>query len=85
MNVLIYKRFLVEFRLIALALVLPGSYIHVVLVIPLGLSFRSLALLAEMTSAGLIPVESVLGHELADIEEVNESESLLEFLVELIL
>ena len=62
MNILVYKRLLVEFRLVALSLVFPSGDIHEVLVVPLGLPFRSLAFLAEMTSAGIAPVLGILGH-----------------------
>ena len=48
---LVLERLLVEFRLLILTLVLPGGHIHVVGVIPLGLSFLGLALNTEMTSA----------------------------------
>ena len=73
-----------EFRLNVLALVLPSSYIHIVLVITLSLTLFSLHLLTEVTSARLVSVESVVSHELADFEEVNKAESLLELLVEMI-
>ncbi len=38
-----------------------------------------------MTTAGLVPVQGVTGHELANLEEVLKPEGLLKLLVELIL
>ena len=72
-----------EFRLGTLALVLPGSNVHVVGVVPLCLAFLGLALDTEMTAARLVAVECVISHQHADFEEVFQTESLLEFLVEL--
>ena len=73
-----------EFRLDAFALVFPGTHVHEVLVITLGLAFLGLHFLAEVTAAGFLAVKGVAGHQLADVEEVDQTERLLEFLVELL-
>ena len=74
-----------EFRFLTFSLVLPGSYIHIVLIITFSLAFRCLAFLTEVTSAGFVTVKSVLSHKFTYIEEIFKSESFLEFLVEFIL
>ena len=82
---LVLEGFLVEFRLFVLSLVFPSGDIHVIGVIPLGLTFLCLAFNAEMTAAGLVPVEGVTGHQLSDLEEVLKPQRFLKFLVELVL
>ena len=72
-----------KLRLLAFSLVLPGGDIHIVRVVSLGLTLLGLALDTEVTAAGLVPVKGVTCHQLADLEEVLKSESLLKFLVEL--
>ena len=59
-----------KLRFLAFSLVLPGGDIHIVGVVSLGLSFLGLALDTEVTAAGLVPVQGVTSHELADFEEV---------------
>ena len=74
-----------KLRLLAFSLVLPSGDIHIVRVVSLGLSFLGLALDTEVTAAGLVPVQGVTCHKLADLEEVLKPEGFLKFLVELIL
>ena len=65
-----------EYRLLALACIFPCAYILIVLV--------SLHLNAEVTAAGLVPVEGVTGHQLTYLEEVSHTEGFLQLLVELL-
>ena len=74
-----------ENRLLALAGILPCADILVVLVITECLTVGCLHLYPEVTSAGLVAVESITGHQFADLEEVVYTESLLKLLVELII
>ena len=85
MDILVYEWFFMEFRLNTFSLVLPGSYIHIVLVITFCLAFLGLALLTEMTATRLVTVKRIKSHKFSDIEEVLKTESLLKLLVELIL
>ena len=73
-----------EYRLLVLACIFPCADILIVLVIAESLSVGSLHLDAEVTAAGLVAVESVTGHQLADLEEVSHTESFLQLLVELL-
>ena len=72
-----------EFRCISFTLILPGGYIHVILIVTLGLPFFSLGLDTEMTAAGFVAVEGVDCHEFTYFKEVSEAERLLKLLVEL--
>ena len=73
-----------EYRLLVLACIFPCADILIVLVIAESLTVGSLHLDAEVTAAGLVAVESVTGHQLADLEEIGHAESLLQLLVELL-
>ena len=74
-----------KYRILILSLILPCRHIHVILVIPLGFSFGSLALYAEVTAAGLIPVKGVTSHKFTYLKEICKPEGFLEFLIEFIL
>ena len=77
-NCFILQRLLGELRLVALAFVLPATYVEEVLVIALSLAFLGLILLAEVTTARLITREGVESYELTHGEEVAEVDSLVE-------
>ena len=74
-----------ENRLLVLSGILPCADILVVLVITEGLTVGCLHLYPEVTAAGLVAVESVTGHQLADFEEIIDTKCFLKFLVELII
>ena len=74
-----------ENRILAFTCVLPCTDVLIVLVITESLAVSSLHLHTEMTSAGLVPVESVTGHQLTDLEEIRHTESLFKLLVELLI
>ena len=54
------------------------------LIIPQRLSFRSLVLSAEVPSARFVAVQTVPGHQLAQFEEIGQTERLFELLVEIL-
>src|SRR5574344_1100295 len=78
----ILQRLLDEFGLVALALVLPATYVEVVLVVALGFAFLRLVFLTEVATAGLVTGEGVEGHKLSHGEEVAEVDRLVEFCVQ---
>src|SRR5512134_2315779 len=77
------ERLLVQFRGLVRAPVFPGGHIAEILIVPLGLAVGHLVLYAEVAAAGLVPVQGIAGHELAELEEVGNASCLLEFLVQL--
>jgi hypothetical protein len=60
------------------ALVLPGRDVREVFVVALRLALLRLVFLAEVTAAGLLAVERVAAHQLAELEEVGHAAGLLE-------
>ena len=85
LDCLVLQRLLDELGLVALAFVLPATYIEVVLVVALSLAFLGLVLLAEVTTAGLVTAQSVESNELTHREEVTEVDSLIELNIEALL
>lgn len=79
-----YQRFLDQSRFLIGSVVLPDSHIREMLIIPQRLSFRSLVLSAEVPSARFVAVQTVPGHQLAQFEEIGQTERLFELLVEIL-
>ena len=71
-----------KFGFLAVTLVLPGCNVHIVLVVAFRLTFLGLALYPEVSSTGFVSVKCVTCHKFADFEEILETESFFEFLVE---
>ena len=83
LDCLILERLLDEFRCSGVvALILPATYIEEVLVVALGFAFLRLILLAEMSAAGFVTMESVISNQLTHEQEVAQVDSLVELHVE---
>src|SRR5262249_30408076 len=80
---LVRQRLCMELRLDAVALVLPRGDVAEVLVVALRLAVGGLVLEAEVAAAGLVALEGVQAHELAELEEVRDAAGELERLVHL--
>ena len=72
-----------EFGFNSLTLELPSRNIHVILVIALGFTFLCLTFYTEVTAAALLTVKSIESHQFTNVEEVFQTQGLLQFLVEL--
>ena len=80
LNSLIFKRFLDEFgRFFVVALILPATHVEEVFVVALGFAFLGLVLLAEVSAAGFLTVEGIVGNEFAHQDEVAQVDGLVEF------
>ena len=78
------QRFLVQRRGRVVALVFPRADIAKLLVVPLGLAFRRLELLAEVAAAGFGAVQGVSRHQFPELEEVRDASGHFEALVEIV-
>ena len=68
-----------------LALVLPYGGVYEVLVVALGFALLGLVLRAEVAAARLLAVECVAGHQLAQFQEVGQTQRLFKLDVEVVL
>ena len=72
MDVLVLERLLVEGRLLADPVPLPGADVRVVVVVALGLALLGLVLDPEVTAAGLLAATGVEDELLTELEEVGD-------------
>ena len=82
LDLLVVEHLFPELWLLAFAHVLPATNIHEVGVVALGLAFLGLVLLTEVATARLLTMEGVACHELTDLDEVEQADSLVELYVE---
>src|SRR5580698_3618942 len=70
--------------MVARAAISPGSDVGEVLVVALRFAVGRLVLFAEVAAAGLVALERVDAHQLAELEEVGDAAGFFEALIQIV-
>src|SRR5262245_34196795 len=82
MDIIECQWFFVEDRLASRTGVLPGRNVGEVRVVTQRFTIRRLKLFAEMTSAGLISMQRIEAHQLAELQKIRDSAGIFQRLIQ---